>query len=337
MNKFISIIIPMYNLETYISDCVRSVLEQTYPYFEVLLIDDGSEDHTWEQCVKMQEQDSRIRIFRQDRKGVSCARNRGLDEVCGEYLVFLDGDDMLHPAFLEEMLKRACQTGADMVGCNYFTIPTEKVQKEIARNFRDGFSGQWISMSAEQVRDSFYKNRYWGWNMVTCKLIKRGLIESNENVHRFVPGVSLGEDTLFMYELVQKGFNLELTDVRAYLYRMHGESATHNWESFVKKGKDPFLAHKKLRNRAYEAGEPKYVEKWENAYLSALRRKYHLAKRAGQKEVCARLREEADQAMKSPYFNQSKILYSLTFYNSPLYWMCSLISRILRKLMRGKI
>ena len=91
MNKFISIIIPMYNLETYISDCVQSVLEQTYPYFEVLLIDDGSEDHTWEQCVKMQEQDSRIRIFRQDRKGVSCARNRGLDEACGEYLVFLDG------------------------------------------------------------------------------------------------------------------------------------------------------------------------------------------------------------------------------------------------------
>ena len=337
MNKFISIIIPMYNLETYISDCVQSVLEQTYPYFEVLLIDDGSEDHTWEQCVKMQEQDSRIRIFRQDRKGVSCARNRGLDEACGEYLVFLDGDDMLHPAFLEEMLKRACQTGADIVGCNFFRIPTENVQKEILCNFQDDFPGHWTSMSAEQVRDNFLKERYWGWNIVTCKLIKRAVIESNEYIHRFVPGVSLGEDTIFMYELVREGFRMELTDVRAYLYRMHGESATHNWESFVKKGKDPFLAHKKLRNRAYEAGEPKYVEKWENAYLSVLRGRYHRAKRAGQKEVCARLREEADQAMKSPYFNQSKILYSLTFYISPLYWTCSLISRILRKLMRGKI
>lgn len=337
MNKFISIIIPMYNLETYISDCVQSVLEQTYPYFEVLLIDDGSEDHTWEQCVKMQEQDSRIRIFRQDRKGVSCARNRGLDEACGEYLVFLDGDDMLHPAFLEEMLKRACQTGADMVGCNYFTIPTEKVQKEISSNFRDSFSGQWISMSAEQVRDSFYKASHWGLNMVTCKLIKKELIESNEKIYRFVPGVSLGEDTLFMYELVQKGFNLELTDVRAYLYRMHGESATHTWENYINKEKDPFFIHKKLRDCAYRDGEMKYAEKWENSYLSALRARYHRAKKDGQKEVCARLREEADQAMKSRYFNKSKVLYSLTFHISPLYWTCSFISRVLRKLMRGII
>ena len=337
MNKFISIIIPMYNLEAYISDCVRSVLEQTYPYFEVLLIDDGSEDHTWERCVKMQEQDNRIRLFRQDRKGVSCARNKGMDEARGEYLVFLDGDDMLHPAFLEETLKRAYQTAADIVACDYFRIPTEKVQKEICCNFQDHFSRHWISMSEEQVRDSFYKDRYWGWNMVTCKLIKRGLIESNENVHRFVPGVSLGEDTLFMYELVQKGFHLELTNVRAYLYRMHGESATHTWESYINKEKDPFFVHKKLRDQAYEDGKVKYAEKWERSYLSALRAKYHRAKRDNQKEVCVRLREEARQAMKSPYFNKSKILYSMTFYNSPLYWTCSLISRILRKLMRGKI
>ena len=337
MNKFISIIIPMYNLETYISDCVRSVLEQTYPYFEVLLIDDGSEDHTWEQCIKMQEQDNRIRLFRQDRKGVSCARNRGMDEARGEYLVFLDGDDMLHPAFLEEMLKRACQTGADMVGCDFFRIPTEKVQKEIRSNFQDDFPGHWISMSEGQVRDSFFKASHWGLNMVTCKLIKRGLIDSNETIHRFVPGISLGEDTLFMHELVQKGFQLELTDVRAYLYRMHGESATHTWESYINEEKDPFFVHKRVRDQAYEDGEMKYAGKWENSYLSTLRAKYHRAKRDGQKEVCERLKEEARQAMKSPHFNKSKILYSLTFYNSPLYWTCSLISRILRKLMRRMI
>ena len=337
MNKFISIIIPMYNLEAYISDCVRSVLEQTYPYFEVLLIDDGSEDHTWEQCIKMQEQDNRIRLFRQDRKGVSCARNRGMDEALGEYLVFLDGDDMLHPAFLEETLKRACQTGAEMVSCGFFKISTETGQKEISSNFPDGFSGYWTSMSAEQVKDCFYGCIYLGLNMVTCKLIKRKLIESNEKVYRFIPGISLGEDTLFMYELVRKGFCMELTDVRAYLYRMHSESATHKWDNFIKEGKDPFLVYKKIRDQAYMDGKIEYAEIWENEYLVLLRRKYHLAKRDGQKEVCARLREEACQAMESPYFNKSKILYSLTFYNSPLYWMCSLISRILRKLMRGKI
>ena len=62
-------------------------------------------------------------------------------------------------------------------------------------------------------------------------------------MHRFVPGVSLGEDTLFMHELIWKGFHLELTDVRAYLYRMHSESATHNWDIYLDKANDPFLIH----------------------------------------------------------------------------------------------
>lgn len=336
MNKFISIIIPMYNLEAYISDCVRSVLEQTYPYFEALLIDDGSEDHTWELCVKMQEKDNRIRLFRQNRKGVSCARNRGLDEARGEYLAFLDGDDMLHPAFLEETLKRAYQTEAEIVSCGFFKIPTENVRQEIRYNFSDGFSEQWESMSVEQVRDSFYRETYLGLSMVTCKLMKRKLIEANGKKHRFISGISLGEDTLFMYELVRKGFCMEVTDVRAYLYRIHGESATHRWENLIKKGKDPFFVYKKIRDQAYMDGKTEYAEIWEKECLILLRRKYHLAKRDGQKEVCERLKEEARQAMKSPYFNKSKICYSLTFYNSPLYWAGSFFYHTLRKLVKGE-
>ncbi|GEM_PF-3168911 len=336
MNKFISIIIPMYNVEAYITDCVRSVLEQTYPYFEVLLIDDGSEDYTWERCVRMQKQDNRIRLLRQDRKGVSCARNKGMDEACGEYLVFLDGDDMLHPAFLEEMLKRACLTGADMVACDFFTMPAEKVKKEISCNFSDSFSGHWTSMSAEQVKDSFYGETCLELSMVTCKLIKRKLIESNEKTHRFIPGILLGEDTLFMHELVREGFRMELTDVKAYLYRMHNKSATHNWESFIDIKKDPFFAYKRIRDQALADGETRYAGKIENYYLVLLRRKHHLAKRDSQKEVCERLKEEARQAMKSPYFNKSKICYSLTFYNSPLYWAGSFFYHTLRKLVKGE-
>ena len=336
MDKLISIIIPMYNVESYITDCVRSVLEQTYPYFEMLLIDDGSEDHTWEQCVRMQEQDNRIRLFRQDRKGVSCARNNGLDEARGEYLVFLDGDDMLHPAFLEEMLKRACQTGADMVACDFFTMSAEKVKKEVSCNFPDSFSGHWISMSAEQVREAFHMGTYLGLSMVTCKLIKRKLIEPNDKRHRFIPDISLGEDTIFMYELVREGIHIELTDARAYLYRMHGESATHRWKNYIDKDMDPFMAYKKIRDQAYKDGEIKYAEKWENDYLRMIRRKYHLAKRDSQKEVCERLKEEARQAMKSPYFNKSKICYGLTFYNSPLYWAGSFFYHTLRKLVKGE-
>ena len=129
---------------------------------------------------------------------------------------------------------------------------------------------------------------------------------------------------------------MELTDVKAYLYRMHNKSATHNWESFIDIKKDPFFAYKRIRDQGLADGETRYAGKIENYYLVLLRRKHHLAKRDSQKEVCERLKEEARQAMKSPYFNKSKICYSLTFYNSPLYWAGSFFYHTLRKLVKGE-
>lgn len=98
----ISVIVPVYNGEKYLSACIESILRQTYPDFELLLIDDGSTDDSLKICQKYADRDSRVRIFSQANRGVSSARNRGIDEARGVWLSFIDSDDWVTPGYLAD-------------------------------------------------------------------------------------------------------------------------------------------------------------------------------------------------------------------------------------------
>ena len=97
----ISVIIPVYNTEKYLGRCINSVLSSTYKNFEILLIDDGSNDRSLEICRNYGNRDCRIRVFTQENQGASAARNRGIEESCGEWIVFVDSDDVISCDFLE--------------------------------------------------------------------------------------------------------------------------------------------------------------------------------------------------------------------------------------------
>lgn len=105
--KKISVIIPMYNAEHFIDQCIQSVICQTYENLEILVIDDGSADKSYEICERMKALDGRIRVLQQENGGVSSARNRGIDAATGEYVFFLDSDDAIHPCLLEKILEQA--------------------------------------------------------------------------------------------------------------------------------------------------------------------------------------------------------------------------------------
>ncbi len=99
INDMISIIIPAYNADDYLANTVESVLNQTYPDFELLLIDDGSTDHTHEIVQSFQNRDNRIKYYYKPNGGVSSARNLGIEKAKGESFTFLDSDDTYEPAF----------------------------------------------------------------------------------------------------------------------------------------------------------------------------------------------------------------------------------------------
>lgn len=104
--KKISVIVPVYNSEAYLEQCVRSLIHQTYQDWEALLIDDGSTDRSLEICRRSSGEDGRIKVYHQENKGASAARNNGLDIAGGEYIYFLDSDDVVHPHLFEEMIRQ---------------------------------------------------------------------------------------------------------------------------------------------------------------------------------------------------------------------------------------
>lgn len=123
----VSVIVPVYNVEPYLSHTITAVLEQTYQNLELLLVDDCSKDKSREIMETFEKKDSRVHcLFQPVNQGVSAARNRGLDAATGEWICFCDGDDWYEPDFLEKMLDCAQKEKADYVVCDYQVVADGK-------------------------------------------------------------------------------------------------------------------------------------------------------------------------------------------------------------------
>ena len=119
MEDLVSIIIPVYNTEKYLSKCLESVINQTYKNLEIILINDGSTDKSKEICESFAKKDKRIQILNKENSGVSSARNHGMRLAKGQYIAFIDGDDYAEENYIEELLKNLKQTESDCVLCGY--------------------------------------------------------------------------------------------------------------------------------------------------------------------------------------------------------------------------
>lgn len=115
----ISIIIPIYNVERYLRQCIDSILAQTFTDFELLLIDDGSPDGCPAICDEYAEKDTRIRVFHKQNGGVTSARNKGLNNANGNWIIYIDGDDWIEPTYVEELYNAAINNEADIAICAF--------------------------------------------------------------------------------------------------------------------------------------------------------------------------------------------------------------------------
>lgn len=119
MNERISVIVPIYNVQAYLDCCVQSILQQTYTNIELILIDDGSTDLSGMMCDCYAQQDSRVVVIHTENKGISCARNVGLEQASGTLFAFVDSDDYLEPTMLSYLYDLYLQTDADIAVCSY--------------------------------------------------------------------------------------------------------------------------------------------------------------------------------------------------------------------------
>lgn len=125
----ISVIIPVYNAEKSLDTCLQSIVEQSVGDLEIICVDDGSTDGSYEKLVGWRKKDGRIKVLRQENKGGGAARNLGLAKAAGEYIHFLDSDDSLQPQAYETMYEEICRTRADVCFCQYYNIDVSAEKK----------------------------------------------------------------------------------------------------------------------------------------------------------------------------------------------------------------
>jgi len=122
----ISIIVPIYNVDTYLKQCLDSIVNQSYTNLEIILVDDGSTDTSNRICDEYARQDARIKVLHKENGGLSGAKNAGLDAATGDLIIFVDGDDFISPDMLKIMITNLMETGSDIVICDYFMVESDQ-------------------------------------------------------------------------------------------------------------------------------------------------------------------------------------------------------------------
>lgn len=129
----VSVIVPIYNVELYLVECIESILEQTYTNYEIILVNDGSTDSSGSICDKYEKQNNNIKVIHKKNGGLSSARNMGIEKAKGNYYVFIDSDDVVHKDYLNNMMKIAIKYNADIVACD-FTTGEECFWEDVPKN-----------------------------------------------------------------------------------------------------------------------------------------------------------------------------------------------------------
>ena len=212
MEKVISVIIPVYNVEKYLPTCMESVLGQTYPALEVILIDDGSTDSSGRLCDQYAAKDSRVRVIHQKNAGAGAAKNTGLRAATGEYLAFLDSDDYLETDAYEHMVSLLEQSGAEVVQCSFRNVFVTNHQDVVTLPQRQEFT----------VRE--YLLRFttdWTCGMMTEKLYQRWLFDGI-----FFEEGNVIDDDYFTYQGIMNCQKVIRDPKVIYNYRQRKSSVT---------------------------------------------------------------------------------------------------------------
>lgn len=209
----ISIIVPVYNAEAYIRKCIDSLLSQSFPDFEILLINDGSPDNSGKICDDYAAIDKRVKVFHKGNGGVSSARQMGLEHAVGEYIIHTDPDDWVDADMLECLYHEARIMNADIMVCDYNIVELSGKIKRVNVNLpKDNITCLKKILSGE-IHSSLCN-----------KLVKRSLYIDNEI--SFIQGLNMREDLSVMYKLIYYANTIAYIPKAYYYYVQTGVGCT---------------------------------------------------------------------------------------------------------------
>ncbi|MGM7702964.1 glycosyltransferase family 2 protein [Pseudalkalibacillus sp. Hm43] len=215
----ISVIIPLYNVENYILKCLHSFEKQCYSDFELIIVDDGSIDNSSTIVEKFQLDSSlKIKLLKQNNAGVSVARNVGLDNASGDYICFVDADDIVAPEYLSEMIKQIKLNHADLVICGFKSVP-----QDWGLDFYS-FNKNTHTNNTLTSYEGLLKFLYFDIKISICSLmVKKTIIENNHL--RFSEGYRYSEDMEMVWKIIANSKTLTYINSELYFYRIRNDSA----------------------------------------------------------------------------------------------------------------
>lgn len=234
----VSVIIPAFNAENTIRRCIDSLLVQTYSDFEIIAVNDGSCDSTESLIISLAEEDGRIRLVNQKNGGVSAARNKGIEESTGEFLCFVDSDDVVDPCFLESLMKLyvpGCLPVVDMVRTDSPRSALKKIKSpytiacDFAADFFCGDLGQAIAFSV--CNKIFLKETILGEDI------------------KFDESLKVGEDMLFVFRYLCCCHDIRISRDAAYYYSIDDSSAMNSYRDYTPQYEDLLSAMKSCRQQ----------------------------------------------------------------------------------------
>lgn len=213
----ISVIVPVWNGEPYLTECVESIVSQSLRDMEIILVDDGSTDGTWALMERLKEKDERIRILRQANAGVSEARNAGMEISRGEYIRFVDADDRLPTDSMRMLVEKAQANGCDLVLAAYTEVLGRKRYLRDLGRCEDVVDNDEFLRRLERLSNSFYYGVLWN------KLFRGEIIRAHRV--RFVSGLHWGEDFAFVMSYLAHAERIGYTTAPVYDYRRNPKGA----------------------------------------------------------------------------------------------------------------
>ena len=210
----VSIIVPVYQVEKYIRQCVDSILAQTFTDFELILVDDGSKDKSGQICDEYARMDTRVKVIHKENGGAADTRNRGMDQTVGNYVMFVDSDDYIAPTMIEYLYQNILNENADIAACNYLYFFENDRKKDFATNVKsEVLTGKEIFYYRKNERN------YGFWTVVWNKLMKRETVGKV----RFRSG-KYYEDEFWANEIYQMDIKIVTIPDCLYYYRQHENS-----------------------------------------------------------------------------------------------------------------
>ncbi len=293
MEKLVTIIVPIYQAERFVRCCVESILAQDYTKWELILINDGSSDKSGYICDCYAAKDKRIKVYHQSNKGVSVARNKGLDEASGEYLLFVDADDYLSRSALSALIKTADTNNLSIL---QFGI---KSYKNKAPGVVDNDSFQ-LTIYTDLNKYHAFQYGVWGY------LIDR----STYSKERFTEGVRYAEDVEYITKCIAHSKKLGVLSATFYYLRLHPQSAMANLHSY-KQVADHLIAIRNLSS--YTANKSKAEAGFINRQITRLVKSYFSFFIANQPQKTEMKQIKSDYRSIYPLINTQSIKERLGF------------------------